>query len=120
MDREQIRKILQDIHNQVPESLRKAVVIHEKATPTIEMVMEKATTMESIPQEKRDNIKKLLEAGEFSQIRARENPKVAKQIDQFVTRAINRAIKEGRLPNKKKLKEIMENDERNRKTTTNN
>lgn len=114
MTPEQIRKVLAEIHQKVPESLKKSVVSYVKATPTIEMVMEKAMEMESLPEEKRRNIKELYDAGEFSKMRVMENPKVAKQIDQMVSREINKAIKEGRLPGKKKLAEIMKADEQNR------
>lgn len=114
MTPEHIRKVLAEIHQKVPEALRKSVVSYVKATPTIEMVMEKAMEMESLSEEKRRNIKELYDAGEFSKMRVMENPKVAKQIDQMISREINKAIKEGRLPGKKKLAEIMKADEQNR------
>lgn len=111
---EHIRKVLAEIHSRVPKTLRESVVVTEKASPTIEMVMEKAMTMESIPQEKRDQIKVLYDAGEFSKVKTKENPKVAKQIDAFVSREINKAVKAGLLPKKRELLKIMKEDEQKR------
>lgn len=113
---ESIRKVLLDIQSRIPEGLRKSVVTYVEATPTMKMVMEHAASMESISQEKRDNIKKLLDAGEFSKVKPVENLKVAKQIDNFVSREINKAIKEGRLPKKRELNRLLkEQDDKRRK-----
>lgn len=114
MTPESIRKVLMDIHSRVPESLRKSVVSYEKASPTIEMVMEEAMKSGDITQEKKDQIKVLYDAGEFSKMRVKENPKVAKQIDQFVSREINKAVKAGLLPKKRELSRIMKEDEQRR------
>lgn len=119
MTREKIRKVLMDIQNRVPVNLRKNVVREVKATPTIEMVMTHATTMESIPAEKRAQIKSLLDAGEFSKMRVKEDPKIAKMIDEFVAREINKEIRKGNLPRKKLLAKILkEDEERNTKGDT--
>ena len=121
MTPEQIRKVLADIHSRVPEILRKNVVSYQKVSPHIEMVMGKALEDESIPQEKRDHIRTLLDAGEFSKIKVIENPKIIEQIDKFVSREINKAVKEGRLPKKRALIKIMKDsvakqDEQRRNT----
>jgi Tfp pilus assembly pilus retraction ATPase PilT len=111
MTHEQIRKVLAEIHDKVPESLRKNVVREVKATPTIEMVMQQALTMESIPDEKKAQIKQLLDAGEFSKVRVKEDPKIAKLIDQFISREINKAVKEGRLPSKATLRKMLKEEQ---------
>lgn len=68
--------------------------------------MEKALTLDSISPEKKAQIKTLLDAGEFSKFRPKENPRIAKMIDNYVGREINKAIKSGRLPNRAELKKM--------------
>lgn len=113
MTPEHIRKVLFEIHAKVPPHLKKNVVKEVLATPTIKMVMEHALTMESISEEKKKHIKNLLDAGEFSKKRVVEDMKIAKMIDQFVSREINRAIKSGILPSKAKMRKILDNEKRN-------
>lgn len=111
MNLEQIHKVLGDIQKRVPADMRRRVVEEVDATPTIRMVMEKVVDMESIDPEKREAIKGLLEAGEFSKKIVRENPKYAKMVDEFVSREINKEIRKGNLPGRKELKRIL--DEQN-------
>jgi hypothetical protein len=99
---------LKEIQASVPEVLRKAVIIEVKATPTVEMVMKHASTMESISEEKREQINTLLQNGDFSKTKFVENKKIAKQIDNYVSRKINEAVRNRQLPNRKELKKLME------------
>lgn len=99
-DEEKFNKVLKEIQGRVPKAFLLNVVVKEKLTPTIEFVMNKAIEDEKIPQEKRDAIKTLLDAGEFTRVKSRENPVFAKKIEEFVNREINKAIKAGRLPPK--------------------
>lgn len=87
----------------VPKSYKEGLLRTQKLTPTVEMVMKEAATMEAIPQEKRDQIQRLLDAGEFSKLTVTENQKRTKLIDMFVDREIKKSVKAGRLPTKKQL-----------------
>lgn len=104
--REIIREELLKIQASAPKLLQKKVVINTPITPTIKMVMEEGLKDPNISQEKKDEIKTLLDAGYFSQEKYQEDPKVAKKLDNYMQRQINKAVKEGRLPNKKLLTQL--------------
>jgi endonuclease III len=103
---ESISKELARISAGIPENLQKNVVREVPATPTMEMVMRKALEMESISKEKRDQIKTLLDNGDFSKKKAVENPRIAKMIDNYVGREINKSIKSGKLPSRSVLRNM--------------
>lgn len=90
----------------IPENLRKNVFKEVPATPTVEFVMKEAVKTESIPKEKRDQIQALLDSGQFSKKKTIENPRIAKMVDEYVTREIKKSVKAGRLPNKTTLKNL--------------
>lgn len=104
--RESIAKEIAKIQQSVPELLRKNTLVEALKTPEMKLVAEKAMDDEFLPDEKRKQIKQLYDLGLFSGKTIKENPKVAKQRDLWVQREIKRAVKEGRLPTKKQLKEL--------------
>lgn len=106
MNEEQIAKVLSGIQKRIPKNLLDSVIKEVKSTPTIEMVMNKALTLDSISDEKKNQIKTLIDAGEFSKTKFVENPKIAKMIDNFVAREINKEIKKGNLPHRSKIKDL--------------
>lgn len=106
MTEEYIFKTLQSIQSSVPKQLKDAVIEKTAITPTMDMIVDKALEDDSISQEKKDELSKLKEAGYFSKEKFTENHQVRVQIDNYVNREIKKAIKEGRLPNKKQLKEL--------------
>lgn len=116
MTQDHIKKVLSEIHQRVPVALRKAVAIEVDASPTVLMVMQQAVGMESIAPEKREQIQKLIDAGEFSKKKVVEDPKIAKMIDEFIAREIKKEVKKGNLPTKKILKQILENEKRDNKS----
>ncbi len=97
-DEERFNKVLREIQASVPSSLRKAALIEAPFTPTMKMVFEKALESPTVSEEKKAQIRNLLDGGDFSRTSLKEDPKITKQIDQIVQRGINKAIKEGRLP----------------------
>lgn len=103
-----INKTLQEISSRIPEKLRKALYTEELATPTVKMVMEEALKSDSISPEKKEQIRSLQEAGYFDKKKYAENPKIVGMIDNYMNREFKKAIKDGRLPGKKKLKELQE------------
>lgn len=104
--KDSIDKVLREIQQSVPETLRKAVVVKKLATPTMIFIVDKALEDPDFPQDKKDKLRELKDAGYFTKERATEDPKVAKQIENYVARETKRAIKEGRLPTKKQFKEL--------------
>lgn len=108
--RESITKELKRINDSVPELLRRATLIETKATPELEMLAQKAQTDPDFPQAKKEQIQKMYDSGIFSKKRIVENAKVVKMRNDFVNRAIKKAVKEGRLPNKKQLAKLKLNE----------
>jgi hypothetical protein len=104
--RESISKELRRINESVPQLLRDNTLIETAKTPEMKLVFEKAVEDENLSQEMRDKAKHLLDTGIFDKKKIVENPKVAKQRDDWVAREIKKAIKEGRLPNKKQAREL--------------
>lgn len=101
---ERISKELAEIQSRVPKEWREKVVSEVDATPTVKMVMDKALEMDSINEELKKKIQYLKDAGEFSKKRFVENPKIAKLINDFIAREINKKIKKGILPPRSKIR----------------
>ena len=106
MNREQVFKVLKEIQESVPENLRKNVVSETYIAPQVRMVVEKALESPDFPEEKKAQLRVLIDSGVLDQKNITENQKIARQIDNYVLRKIRQAIKEGRLPSKKQLKEL--------------
>lgn len=104
--RESISKELKRISDSVPEALKKATLSEIPKTPAIEMVFKKVAEDESLPAEKREQARHLIESGMFSKKTIMENPKIAQMRDNWVVREIKKSVKAGRLPTKKRLKEL--------------
>ncbi len=104
--RESISKELKRIQDSVPKMLRENTLSEVKKTPEMEMVFQRALESPDISTEKKDQIRNLLASGRFSKTKIIENYKVAKMRDEYVQREISKSVKAGRLPTKKKLKEL--------------
>lgn len=100
MTPEHVNKVLKDIQSRIPPDLLKYVAHEKKATPTVELVVQKALEDPSISEEKKVQLRALVDAGEFSKMRVIENPKIAKMINEFVQREIRKEVKKGNLPTK--------------------
>lgn len=104
--RESISQELKRIQESVPKLLKDNTLIEIPKTPAMELVFQKAMEEPNITPEKKEQIRKLLASGMFSKNKITENYKVSKMRDDYVTREIKKAVKAGRLPNKKQLKEL--------------
>ena len=98
MKMEQIELVFKEIQAKIPAGLRNSVVVEVDKTPTMKMLAEKMIEEGIGTDKEREQVKNLLDSGYFSQKRYIENAKVAKQIDNLVSREINKAVKSGRLP----------------------
>jgi len=103
---EKISDTLREIYSRVPKEWRNNVVEATPLTPTMAKVVEEALKDPKFPQEKKEQLKVLQDAGYLSKQKYSENPELVKKIDNFVNREIKKAVKEGRLPNKKRLAEL--------------
>lgn len=104
MTPERINEELKRISARVPKGLLKRVTFEEKLTPDIEFVVKESLKGEMDPM-LRKQAEDLLEKGEFSKTKLRTNPKIEKMLDEWYSREINKAVKEGRLPRKVSLKD---------------
>lgn len=103
---EQVMKELRDIYSRVPKEWKSAAVTTTSKTPQMAFIVDKALEDPNFPEEKKIQLRELKEAGTFDKQQYTENPAIVKKIDNFVNREIKKAVKEGRLPNKKKLTEL--------------
>lgn len=103
---EQISKELAEIGTRIPPHLKKAVAVESMATPTMKKVMLAALDDPLFPKRKKKHIKILLDTGEFDKKIIREDPKIAKMIDNFIGREINKKIKAGLLPPRSQIKNL--------------
>jgi len=103
---ESISKELKRINDSVPDLIKEFTLIKKEKHSVIEFVMRKALEEPNISEEKKKRLRKALATGIFNQTTIAENPDVAKQRDDWVTREIKKSVKAGRLPTKKQLKEL--------------
>lgn len=120
MTEESISTTLKEIYARVPKEWRENAVITTSLTPTMEKIVNDALTDRGFPKEKKEALQALKDNGYFSKQKYTENTSVIKKIDSFVNRQINKAIKEGRLPNKAKLAELKELWKKQKETSSTN
>jgi len=106
ISQEQISKVLSEISGRVPKLLLKRAFHEEKLTPTVEFVLQESLKSETISDEKKKQIKTVLDSGDVSKMKIVEDHVVTKKIDQFWAREINKAIKQGRLPPRSKIMQL--------------
>ena len=103
---DEISKVLMEIQSRIPKLLIKHAVKEVKLTPTVEFVINKALESDTYPKEKKEKLKMLLDTGEFSKMKYTDNIPVQKQINNFVGREINKAIRAGRLAPKTEIPNV--------------
>lgn len=103
---ETIAKELKRIQDSVPQLFRDTMFTKVKKTPTLEMVANKVLEESDLTESRRKQVETLVKEGHLSREHMLENPKTAKQRDIWVLKEIKKSVKEGRLPNKKQLKEL--------------
>ena len=104
--RESIGLELKRIQDSIPPLIKEFTLIEKLKTPAMKLVFEKALEEPTLSEEKKKRIKHMLESGMFDKKQIYENPEVAKQRDDYVTREIKKSVKAGRLPTKKQLKAL--------------
>lgn len=108
--RESISLELKRIQDSIPKLLKDNTLKEVPKTPIMELVFKKALEDADITPEKKAQLQKLIDTGILSQNKIIENPKVAKMRDDWVAKEIKKSVREGRLPSKKKLKELKFNE----------
>lgn len=100
---EKVHKELARIQQSIPKALLEAVIKTKKASPAMEMVVDEALKDPDFPEEKKKDLQILKDSGDFSRTISTEDKKIAKMIDEYVSREIKKSIKAGRLPKKFKV-----------------
>jgi len=108
------RKIIEDINNSVPQELRDRLFRREYVAPDLRLsvreavkaMWEEAAEIEEGVQ--RRNLEKeatrlqnMIDAGYYDTTELRVDPEVAKEMEAWVDRELDKAIKEGRIPHPK-------------------
>lgn len=106
MTKEQIDTVLREINSRIPKEWQEGVVKAQEITPTMSFIIDKALEDANISDEKKKELQSLKDAGYFSKKKYQDDPVIAGKINNFVNREIKKAVKEGRLPTKRKLKEL--------------
>lgn len=104
---ETISRELKRIQDNVPEMFKTLLFKEVEKTPDIKMVFEKVASGEETSKNiSQQQAQEVLDSGMLDKKTLQENPKVAKQRDIWVQKEIKNSVKEGRLPNRKQLKEL--------------
>lgn len=105
MSPQQISEELKRISSRVPKAWLKSVATEQKVTPDIEFVVQEALKGNDLATDTRKGAQEMYDRGDFSKKKLVANPKIEKLLDQWYAREINKAIKEGRLPKQRTLKD---------------
>jgi hypothetical protein len=103
--RESISKELKRIQDSIPPNLWKNKTSEVYKFPDLMKVSQEALNLPNKPEEEKKPIRFLLEKLK-TQKKIVENHKIVKMIDDFLIREYKKSVKAGRLPTKKKLKEL--------------
>lgn len=103
---ERISKTLAAIQARIPKNLLANAVKEKKYTPHLERVVDLALNDPDFPEEKKANLRLLKQSGDLARVVPVENPKVTKQIDEFIEREIKKEIKKGNLPPRDQIKNL--------------
>lgn len=107
------RKIIQDINDSVPKELRDRLFKREFVAPDLrirvrETVAELRKEAEQLEDEERDKalkeagrLQNMIDAGFYDATQIVVDPEVAKEVDAYVERELDKAIAEGRIPHPK-------------------
>lgn len=100
-------KVLQEIQSRAPKHLLKIVYKEMEALPVTNFLVDKVLEDPNTPDEYKKHIRTLKEKGFFDKKEIKINEKVHKMLDNYYQREINKAIKEGRLPPKADIKDLL-------------
>lgn len=97
MNKRQLR-VIREIQDRIPKDLLENLTKKELANPAAKKVIETALADPDLPPKKRRRYQALLDAGYLDQMVEVIDPVIEKQIDEFITKEIDLAVKLGRLP----------------------
>lgn len=95
------------IQANIPPRMREGLFKTVKKTPQAEFVVREALKDPNLDPAKRAELELLLNTGEFSKTEQVVDEAVAHKLDRYVGFQIDKAVREGRLPNKKQLSKLI-------------
>jgi len=101
-----INKVLKEIQDRAPKDIIKKAYVEKKISPVVEKVIDLAIADPNFDPVKKEELKVQKELGTFSKTRLEVVKKYEKMVDDYFSREVNKAIKEGRLPQKKKAEQM--------------
>lgn len=114
--------LLQEISRSIPKEMVSRLLVETKISPNLEKAVKKFINgqkiqkyMEDRWKGKEQELKHLYETGFFSKTELTPDPKVEKEIEEFIGKRIDQAIEDGLLPRqtKKLLTKVKQNVRRN-------
>lgn len=114
---DQERSVLQRIQDSVPQELYDNLIIKQDAFPELKIMYENGMKDPDITDEQRRKLEFLKSSGYVDMQEDRVNEKVAKQIDDYITKEMKSAMKVGLLPKKniKRFKKQLNGQKENNK-----
>lgn len=91
-------RVIKEIQDRIPQDLLKRLTKFELANPTMKKLVETALADPDLDPKKRRRYQALMDAGYLDKKIEVIDPEVEKQIDEFITKEIDLAVKLGRLP----------------------
>ena len=99
-------KELQRISQSIPKELLDKLMVKRLKSPTVVEVVKKALADDTVSKEKKEQLQHLVDSGYLNQEETVTDPEIEKQIDAYMDKEIERAIKLGRIPDPKKDKDL--------------
>ena len=97
---------LQRISQSIPKELLDKLMVTRLKSPTVVEVVKKALADDTVSKEKKEQLQHLVDSGYLNQTETVADPEIEKQIDEYMDKEIERAIKLGRIPDPKKDKDL--------------
>lgn len=97
---------LRRISESIPQEMLDRLIVEKEAMSTTKDLLKKAIKDKSVPKEKRDKFKNVLDSGYLNFTEKVSDPEVEKEIEEWVDNQIEIAIRNGRVPDPKTDKEL--------------
>ena len=97
---------LQRISQSIPKELLDKLMVTRLKSPTVVEVVKRVLVDDTVSKEKKEQLQHIIDSGYLNQTETVADPEIEKQIDEYMDKEIERAIKLGRIPDPKKDKDL--------------
>ncbi len=104
-------RVLKEITDSIPRELIDNLMVKEKQFATLKQIVEVALTKpdSEVPAKQKERMKAALDAGYLDREIEVINTPIEKQIDEYMSKAVAQAVKDGRLPKKAPKMKLINN-----------